>query len=146
MAAGVLLERPGRAKSMDEWIAALEKNGESVDRRAGSGKNEVKAAKVLRHISGIERWGQSRLRVFLGAPFTRDEYDSYQPGTDLTLDEQRAFWRATRAETVALTRRLAHENIPADATVAHNEIGPLTVRGWLRYLDIHANLESKKIR
>ena len=104
MAAGVFLERPGRGKSLDQWSAALEKNGAAIDQRAGNGKDEVKAAKVLRHISGIERWGQSRLRVFLGAPFARDEYDGYQPGTDLTLDEQRAFWRTTRAETIALTQ------------------------------------------
>ena len=33
----------------------------------------------------------------------------------------------------------------APETVRHNDYGPLTVRGWLRYLDIHASMESKKI-
>ena len=146
MAAGVFLERPGRGKSLDQWSAALEKNGAAIGQRAGNGTNEVRASKVLRHICGIERWGQSRLRVFLGAPFARDEYDGFQPGTDLTLDEQRALWCTTRAETIALVHDLARGNVPADATVVHNDFGPLTARGWLRYMDIHATLESKKIR
>lgn len=31
-------------------------------------------------------------------------------------------------------------------TVRHNEFGPLTPRGWLRYLEMHARMESKRIK
>ena len=101
---------------------------------------------MLRHIAGIERWGQSRLRVFVGAPFVRDEYDGYQPGTTLSLDEQRAFFRTTRQETIALAQTLAAAKIADTATVVHNDLGPLTARGWLCYLEMHARFEMKKLR
>lgn len=143
-AAGFLIERPGKAKSLDEWQAALTASGAAIDERAAAAKDPVKASIVLRHISGIERWGQRRLRVFLGEPALADQYDGYRPGTDLTLDEQRAFFRETRNGTVALIDQLKAANGAPD-TVSHNDYGPLTARGWLRYLDIHASLESKKI-
>jgi len=143
-AAGIFIERPGNAKSLDEWQSALAASGDAIDQRAGSAKNPVQASIVLRHISGIERWGQRRLQVFLGAPALADEYDGYRPGTDLSRDEQRAFFRETRAATLALVDALKRTpNAPE--TVRHNDYGPLTVRGWLRYLEIHASLESKKI-
>lgn len=143
-ATGVFLERPGRTKSLDEWQVALTASGAAIDQRAAAAKDPVKASIVLRHISGIERWGQRRLQVFLGAPPIADEYDGYRPGTDLNLDEQREVFRETRAATVALVDAL--KSTPnAPKTVVHNDYGPLTVRGWLRYLDVHASLESKKI-
>jgi hypothetical protein len=106
----------------------------------------VQASKVLRHITGIERWGQRRLQILLGEPPIADEYDGYRPGTDLTLDEQRALFRETRTATLALIDQLQAAGVGDDATAPHNDFGPLTVRGWLRYLDMHANLESKKLR
>ena len=143
-AAGIFIERPGKARSLDEWQHALAASGEAIDQRAGAAKDPVQASIVLRHISGIERWGQRRLQVFLGAPAISDEYDGYRPGTDLTLDEQRALFRQTRSATLALVDALKAATGAPD-TVTHNDYGPLTVRGWLRYLDIHASLESKKI-
>ncbi len=145
-AAGVFIERPGRSKSLVEWKQTLEASGAAIDARAAGAKDPVQASKVLRHISGIERWGQRRLRILLGEPSIQDEYDDYRPGADLSLDEQRAFFRETRAATLALVEQLQAAGIRDDATAPHNDFGPLTVRGWLRYLDIHASLESKKIR
>jgi hypothetical protein len=64
----------------------------------------------------------------------------------LTVEEQREFFRQTRAATVALVDQLAAAKLSDDARSLHNDYGPLSVRGWLSYLDMHANLESKKIR
>lgn len=144
--AGVFVERPGQSKSLAEWQAALEAGGVAIDRRAAAAKDPVQASKVLRHISGIERWGQRRLRTLLGEPPVTDEYDSYRPGVDLTLDEQREVFRQTRAATVELAAMLSTTGVGDSATALHNEFGPLSARGWLRYLELHANLESKKIR
>ncbi|MBE2238439.1 MAG: hypothetical protein IAE81_11645 [Caldilineaceae bacterium] len=146
VAAGLFVERPARAKSLGAWKAVLEADGVAVDQRAAAAQDPLQASKVLRHISGIERWGQRRLKIFLGEPPIHDEYNDYRPGADLTLDEQRAFFRQTRAETVALAVRLQAAGIGDDARSPHNDFGPLSVRGWLRYLDSHANIESKKIR
>ena len=143
---GLLLERPFKNKDMAEIAQVLDLAGGRLKHTFAAAKDNPDNRRLLSHIVGIECWGQSRLRVFLGAPFARDEYDGYQPGTDLTLDEQRALWCTTRAETITLVHDLARRNVPADATVVHNDFGPLTARGWLRYMDIHATLESKKIR
>ncbi|MFN3981576.1 MAG: DinB family protein [Caldilinea sp.] len=145
-AASLFIERPGRAKSYDEWKEALAANGAAIDARAASAKDPVQASKMLRHISGIERWGQRRLRILLGEPLIVDEYDSYRPGTDFSLDEQRAFFRKTRTDTLTLVDQLKAARIGDDVTAPHNDFGSLTARGWLRYLDIHASMESKKIR
>ena len=128
LGAGIFVEGPAKKKSYAQWVAALDATGQAIDRQAAATGDPVKARKLLRHISGIERWGQSRLRVFLGAPFVRDEYDGYQPGATLSLDEQSAFWRATREKTIALAQTLAAAKIADAATVVHNDLGPLTAR------------------
>jgi hypothetical protein len=145
-AAGVFIEQPGRGKSLAEWKQALATSGAAIDARAATAKDPVQASKLLRHISGIERWGQCRLRILLGEPTVADEYDGYRPASDLSLDEQRTFFRETRATTLVLVDQLQAAGISDDASAPHNDFGPLTVRGWLRYLDMHATLESKKIR
>lgn len=145
-AAGLFIERPGRARSYAEWKQMLETSGVAIDQRAAAAKDPVQASKVLRHISGIERWGQRRLQVLLGAPLLDDEYDGYRPGTNLTLAEQREFFRQTRADTLALVDQLQAAGVDVSVTAPHNDLGPLTARGWLRYLEMHASLESKKMR
>jgi hypothetical protein len=145
-AAGVFIERPGRAKSYSEWKEALATSGAAIDARAAAAKDPVQASKVLRHISGIERWGQRRLRILLGEPPIADEYNGYRPGADLSLDEQRAFFGETRAATLALIDQLKAASVGDGVTAPHNDFGPLIARGWLCYLDMHASRESKKIR
>ena len=146
LTANISLEGPGKKKSYAQWSADLETSGQAIDQRAAGSKDPIAAQKLLRHISGIERWGQSRLSVLLGAPFVRDEYNGYQPEKTLSLDEQRTFFRTTRVDTVVLARALEAAKIPDSTTVVHNDFGPLTARGWLRYLEMHARLEMKKLR
>lgn len=142
----MVIERPAAGKRYADWIAALEKSGRTIDGHAASAKDPVAAQKLLRHVTGIERWGQSRLRVFLGAPFARDEYDAYRPGEELSRDEQRAAFQDTRTETIDLARQIEQAGVPATATVEHNQFGPLSARGWLRYLEMHASLEARRLR
>lgn len=144
--AKLVLELPGQRKSLAAWADQLVASGEQIDRCAATAKDGAKAQQLLRHISGIERWGQRRLRVFLGESAIMDEYNGYRPATNLSIDEQRAFFRSTRAETVALVRQLAQTQIEPTMRVTHNDFGPLTPRGWVRYLDMHASIESKKIK
>ena len=144
LVAGIVIERPARGKTYEQWSAELAKSGQTIDRRMAASRNTAKAGATLRHITGIERWGQQRLRVFLGEPFVRDEYEGYQPGATLDLGAQRACFQETRQETIDLTQRLAQAGVPDTATVPHNDFGPLSARGWLRYLEMHASLESKK--
>ncbi len=145
-AAALIIERPARGKTMEQWIAALEQSGVEIEQRAAAAKNVAGAQTTMRHLTGIERWGQNRLRVFLGAPYARDEYDSYQPGATLDVAGQIAAFHETRQETVALAHQLQQANVADTATVEHNDFGPLTARGWLSYLNSHAGRESTRIK
>jgi hypothetical protein len=144
--ANLIIERPAKTKTFDQLIAALEQSGVEIEQRAAAAADPAGAGATLRHITGIERWGQHRLRMFLGAPYQRDEYDSYQPGAGLELKGQIAAFHETRAETVELARKLADAHVPPSATVAHNDFGPLTARGWLAYLTSHASRESTRMK
>ena len=146
LAAAVIIERPARKTSLSELSARLESSGAEINSRAAIAADAESTRKTLRHISGIERWGQSRLRVFLGEPAIDDEYGDYRPSDDLSVDEARAFFMTTRAQTIDLVDRLDRAGVAPDARSLHNGLGPLTVRGWLRYLEMHARLESKRMR
>ncbi len=101
--------------------------------------------RVLSHVIGIERWGQSRLKVLLGAPFKQEEYDGYRPTREMTWDALQAQFTETRAETVRLAREVGSK-ADNEQKVLHNMYGPLTARAWLNLLNTHANMESRKIK
>ncbi len=96
-------------------------------------------------LDGLERWGQSRLRVALGEPLLMDEYDVYRPPRAAGWAELQDAFHSTRQQTVALAGQL-DQAVTNGVKVPHNQFGLLTVRSWLRYLDIHANMEAKKLR
>jgi hypothetical protein len=74
-----------------------------------------------------------------------DEYDGYRPPREATWFALQDAFRTTRQETVALARQL-DQAVAAGVKAPHNQFGPLTIRSWLRYLDMHANLEAKKLK
>ncbi|MBX3014514.1 MAG: hypothetical protein KF832_23550 [Caldilineaceae bacterium] len=141
----IVLERPGRKRSLTEWAQTLEKDGEAILQRVAA-KDSAQARATLRHVTGIERWGQRRLRVALGEPFVHDEFDDYQPPAEADWATLCEAFRTTRHTTVALVDHVAATKAADEIQILHNQLGPLRVRGWLRYLDLHANLESRRIR
>jgi hypothetical protein len=143
---GLLLERPVAGKSYADMAQQLEEAGQNIQARL-SGKNYTEFNhRVLTHIIGIERWGQSRLRVFLGNPFVQDEYNGYRPARDVPWDDLIGLFSATRSKTVSLARALDDALIAPDKTVLHNQLGPLSARAWLRYLQTHASREIMQVR
>lgn len=144
-AAQLLFEWPGRNYTLDTWQQRLARSLEPILKRAAAPKNEERAVRALRHVIGIERWGQSRLRRLLGGPVINDEYDGYRPAV-APVAALRDAMAATRAETIAVVRELAAAGVSLQATVEHNEFGPLTARGWLAYLNSHATRETLVIR
>lgn len=144
--AGLLLERPVGDKSYAELTQRLEEAGQSIQAHL-SGKSYTEFNhRVLSHIIGIERWGQSRLSVFLGDPFTQDEYNGYRPARDLPWEELVGQFSATRSETISIGRGLADASVAPDKSVLHNQLGPLSARAWLRYLQTHASREIMQVR
>jgi hypothetical protein len=133
-------------KPLPDVIAGLERAGSSVTARMDAATDSSYRRRVVSHIIGIERWGQRRLRVFLGEAPLDDEYDGYRPAPDTDWASLKAQFAETRAETVRLAREIERANVPLTQAAAHNGYGMLTPRGWLTYLRIHADLESQRLR
>lgn len=135
-----------RNKSIEELIASTEAEGKTLVARTADKPDTPPNRQVLRHIIGIERWGQRRLKTFAGEPPIQDEYNGYQPAETLDFNALRATFEQTRAETIALVREIQQRGITTKATVRHNDMGDLTVANWLRYLTMHANLEMRQFK
>jgi hypothetical protein len=140
------LEYPAQSKSISALADDLERSGYKVGQRIGLGETDQASTDKALHIIGIERWGQQRLRVALGEPFKMDGHHAYKPSPDLSMLELQKTFQETRTQTIALARELERVNVGSHQRVLHNNLGPLTVRGWLRYLGMHANLESLRLR
>lgn len=142
-----VLEKPAGRSSFTDLGQQLERGGTFLSGRAEQAADTPENRDLLAHIIGIERWGQSRVQVALGQrEFVRDEYYAYRPAPDASLRELQSLLSQTRARTADLARQL-HFNPPDDDfVVEHNGLGPLTAKGWLRYLNQHADLESRKLR
>jgi len=151
------LERPARRGGFQGQALALEAAGRKLEARLRGAEGTPKQREVLRHIIGIERWGARRVRLaaeFEGgesgvrSPETAfgDAHRSYKPTEATSWEELIIKFVSARQETVALAKRLAKLGIDGGVTVPHNDLGPLSLRAWLRYLRLHATLEGRKIR
>lgn len=140
------VERPARRAGAERLAERLEASLPPLAARFAAAADEAAAATTLRHVIGIERWGQRRLRVALGeAAYVRDEHHGDKPSDTLPLAALVDELRATRAETVALGHRVAAEG-RSGVAVEHNAMGSLTGAGWLRYLQLHGDLESRRVK
>ncbi|MBL8156604.1 MAG: hypothetical protein JNM70_20670 [Anaerolineae bacterium] len=140
------IEWPTLGRSMGRMADQLENGLQPILDRFQRGGDSERSRRVLSHIIGIERWGQNRLKVFEGNPLAMDEYNDYRPSRETSGQELVTMMRETRAETVRLARRIAGETPTSVKRVPHNQFGPLTARGWLFYLYVHARAESRKMR
>lgn len=145
-AADLFFERPVKGKSYADLSRLLDDAGKSISARLDGKKHTEFNHRVLTHIIGIERWGQSRLRTLLGAPLIQEEYTAHRPPRDIPWADLIEQFRATRAESVALAAQLESASVGPDKTAPHNQFGPLTARGWLRYLRTHASREIMRVR
>ena len=134
-------ERRARQRTLDEAVRDLERSGERIDAHLAGKPDTPAHREAIAHCVGIERWGQSRLRVGLGEPLQMDGHHGYRPDPGLGVDALRAAMAQTRAMTVALARELAAAGVDPATTVRHNDLGDLTLAGWLAYLEQHASRE-----
>ncbi|OQY47486.1 MAG: hypothetical protein B6242_05025 [Anaerolineaceae bacterium 4572_78] len=231
-AINLFLEKPAQKKSLAELADKLEKSGEKLDSHLTFAEDTPSHRRKIRHIIGIERWGQRRLQVILGEEWedpdkveddvddarpddevddalpddevddarpddemddarpddemddalpddevddarpddemddarpddemddarpddemddyrSDDEMDNYIPNIEYNWVKLQIILRETRAKTVAIVHRLEEANVNQNTTIPHNEFGDLTIGAWLRYLDMHANVEVRSIR
>lgn len=142
-----LTDRPSRGKSWRDFADELSKGEQKITQAMNNAADTPANRAQLGHIIGIERWGQSRLQVALGQPFVKDEYDGYRPAADLDMAQLRPLFTQTRQETLAILQKLEAAKVALDGPkVLHNDYGEWPVRYWLRYLTMHGNLESSRLK
>lgn len=141
-----MLERPAKKWTMSAWGEKLTTSSEKIGQKLDKVPESEQNRRVLTHIIGIEQWGQSRLRVGLGEPFKEEEYDAYRPSKTRSWEQLKTEFRIARRKTVALAEELDKRQVDQLAKVKHNQYGEITLGAWLRYLDMHANLESKRLK
>jgi hypothetical protein len=134
-------ERRGRQRTLDDAASDLERSGARIDQHLAGKPDTPAHREAIAHCVGIERWGQRRLRVALGEPFVLDAYHGDRPDLADGVEALRAAMAETRAATVALARELAAAGVDPATTVRHNDLGDLTLSGWLAYLEQHASRE-----
>ncbi len=134
-----------RNRSYDSLITMLEKGMGLIEKRLQKPDTDKNHA-VLTHIIGIEIWSQKKLATALGDPAGEHEYMPYRPSKNTEWDNLVPLMRQTRADTIALAKRLAQANIDPNRKIKHNDWGDLTVKGWLMYMHLHADFEVKKIK
>ena len=140
-----VLERPVRKASVAELVARLTASGAALNTRFGGIVNRDANREALRHIIGIERWSQQRLKVFLGYPFQQDEYDGYRPSDHHSWNDLRDLFAEVRRDTVSIGRQIDQQKLPDTEKVPHNDVGPLSAKAWLKYILEHTNRESRRV-
>ena len=141
----MIIERPANKNTRAELLEMLIQSGEKLADRISMSRNTLINRIQLAHIIGIERWGQRRLRVFLGESFVAEDHDRHVPDRDRPMAELRAMFRNTRRETISLARKLLEADPSPEASVLHNQYGELSLKEWLYYLHMHADMEGKRI-
>jgi hypothetical protein len=141
----LIFDKPARTTTLAQLAEKMGANGQALEQVLARANDSYVNYDCLAHIIGIERWGQRRLRSALGESLILDEYDSYRPSIALFWDDLRAEFATTRQATIALIQQLEQAGVDDTIAIRHNELGIMTVAGWIRYLDMHANLEAKKL-
>jgi hypothetical protein len=147
---GILLrtfsEQRAKNMSWDDLTRRLERSAEIVLPRFDTARNIPRHIEAAKHVIGIERWAQRRLRIALGEPATMDEYDSYRPESLNDIKALRDEFASTRRDTLTILRHLHDAGVSLDKTTPHNELGQLTIRGWVLYLTDHGWRETMMLR
>ena len=85
----IFIEVPAGKAGFDALVKNLETSGQTISTRLGGIASSAANRTRLRHIVGIERWGQSRIRTLLGQALVMDEYDGYQPAESMDWNDLR---------------------------------------------------------
>ena len=132
----IFFEGPARGKTAAELGLALKTNGDEFCSRLAAMRRTSRLHAVVTHCIGIERWAQGRVRVALGEPFVDEEYDIYRPSLEVPWNDLIALFETTRRESIQLVQQCSGSAL--EKTVVHNNIGPLSVRGWFQYMQYHS--------
>lgn len=145
--ARVVIEGIAASRGLDAIGARLESSTDGIAGRMNRAADTPSNRRAARHVVAMERWGAHRLRAGLalagGASGPElDESDRYAPPDELPLEGLAQEFLEARADTLALLDPV-REN--PGCRIPHNDLGPISGRAWLFYLDSHARMESSRI-
>jgi hypothetical protein len=142
----LFVENPAQKQSFEQLTLRLEQSQTVIANRINAVKtqNLEKHRATLRHIIGIERWGTERMKVALGEAFKSDGQKDYHPDSNSDFSALLEDFNNTRLETLRIAKLVGQQN--PSLKVLHNNLGELSMKGWLQYLNIHAEIESRKLR
>jgi len=138
-----MAERHARGRGIEQLATELAASARTIDARLARTADTPAHRAAVAHWVGIERWGQRRLRVALGEPFIDDGHHPHKPDEADGVAALRRAFAATRADTLDLVRELREAGVDASTTIRHNDLGDLTVAGWLAYLLQHPEQEAR---
>jgi flagellin-specific chaperone FliS len=138
------MERSLRKLSIAEITEKVQLTGESLLQELDSCLQNEENRHLLRHIIGIELWSQRRLRAAQGEPLELDEVDRYLPPQKESWSSLVRTFQNTRSETVSLIRSFDDTAVKG-IYIPHNQFGDLSVRSWIKYLIMHADMEADKL-
>ena len=146
LVAPLFIENPAQKRTFAQLTLKLEQSQGEIANRINAVKtqNLEKHRATVRHIIGIERWGTQRLKVALGEAFKPDGQKDYHPNPNSDFSALLEDFNSTRLETLRVAKLVEQQN--PNAKIEHNGLGPLSVKGWLAYLNIHSSMESQKLR
>jgi hypothetical protein len=137
-------ERRAAGQPAGQLIERLTESGQAVAERMARAADTPRNRDAAAHIIGIERWSARRLRTALGDTVVNDEYDAYRPSIDREMTALAETFAEAREQTIALAHQAI--NLPPSVTARHNDLGDLSVKGWLIYIENHAARESWVLR
>ncbi len=82
-------------------------------------------------------------RVALGEPFVEDGHHPYRPDEATGVAALRRDFAEARSEAIVLVGRLRGAKVDPATVVRHNDLGDLTIAGWLAYLVQKPEQESR---
>ena len=143
---GWYMQRGSKDISIAELTTALEESKDEVADKIRQGNGTQDNRLQACHVIGLERWGQRRLEILLGEPEVSDEMDPYCPASDTSMSDLAETFEATRDDTLAIVERLRESSVAPDAEAPHNDMGDLSLRAWLFYLNGHALREAGRVK
>jgi hypothetical protein len=137
----LFFENPAKNKTYPQLRSILEDSHRQLQVRLATSKANPE---LLRHVISIEKWAQNRLRSSLNeVPLGMDRSGNYAPDAALGWPELRLEFDQTRRATLELVHRL---ETGKPIKVAHNQFGSISAKAWLWYLNMHANMELRRLR
>lgn len=142
--ATLLIEQPAGRLGIDRLIERLEQSGQRFERKAAASKGRGRNLDILAGMIGNERWSQRRIRVALGERHPSEDDQLYRPGSRDWKQLREAF-SAARRDTISLGKTIRMAGLDLHTCVHHNQLGEISLLGWLYYLSLRAGFDSLRM-